>query len=111
MKNAILIMITVLLTGCFASKKVETTAVEEKETSTHENNSLAELEKGKNSYAQHCAHCHVLQSPDSQTEENWRVIVPKMVSYVNGDDKNILDEKTEASILNYLITMSNDKTK
>ena len=104
MKNIGLIIGCVLFISCNSSKTTTPLPTQTKKVAP---TTLAALNQGKEHYQQHCAHCHSLQNPTSKTEEQWRQIVPKMVGYINEPAKIVVDEKAEASILNYLITMSN----
>lgn len=65
---------------------------------------LTALSEGKASFQKQCTTCHKLKNPASKTEEEWKVIIPKMVQNANKKSERI-DAKTQESILRYLTTM------
>lgn len=73
-------------------------------SSTYPNYTLTELNEGKSLYMTNCSTCHKLKNPQARTAEQWKTIVPKMVTRANKKTPTI-DAKTEASILKYLTTM------
>ena len=103
MKKIILIFLTVILAvACHTTKpsKILVTTVETaKDLPT---DSLAAVNRKKNLYEQHCMSCHDLAKPSSETEREWRKIVPRMAAMIN---KNgiVVDSKMEEDILSYLI--------
>lgn len=66
---------------------------------------LDDLNKGKSLYEGYCAICHELKKPTSESEEEWRRIVPPMVKKANNKTNNAIDAKGEEQILRYVITM------
>lgn len=66
---------------------------------------LNDLNDGKKLFEANCALCHGLKKPASQTEEQWKTIVPRMVKKANGKNGNALDASGEEKILRYVITM------
>ena len=66
---------------------------------------LDDLNKGKSLYEGYCAICHELKAPASESESEWRKIVPPMVKKANGKTNNAIDAKGEEQILRYVITM------
>jgi hypothetical protein len=71
---------------------------------------LTELNHGKTLYEQNCASCHILKNPSSETEEEWKKIVPEMVLKVNRKT-TVLSAKDQDDILKYLITMGSAMPK
>ncbi len=69
--------------------------------------SLAQLNQGRLIYEENCFSCHALHKPNSQSEEQWNVIVPKMVKKVNKKaGSEVLTSDKKELILRYLVTMS-----
>ena len=66
----------------------------------------AQFKEGKALYVANCGTCHGLKNPTSYSEQQWNKIVPKMVTYVNGNKPNKLDVNAETTILKYLVTMT-----
>ncbi len=66
---------------------------------------LAQLNEGKVLYENNCAMCHSLEKPSSESEDEWKKIVPEMVGKVNRRSTNGIDAAGEEKILRYLITM------
>ena len=60
---------------------------------------------GKEYYETKCIACHKLKDPASKTEEEWNLIVPKMVEMANKNAANI-DAKMQTTINRYVVTMS-----
>jgi len=109
MKKIKFIVIAVLLAGCFSAKLVTPTQSDvDRVTAKFSDYSLVELNNGKMLYEKNCGTCHGLKSPTSETEENWKKIVPSMSKKVN-KKSIVLDDKAQESILRYLITMSTVK--
>lgn len=68
---------------------------------------LSDLIKGKTIFELHCVKCHALKDPESQTQEEWYPIVPKMVRRANKKaGKEIIDSTSANLILKYVVTMS-----
>ena len=68
---------------------------------------VAALNAGKLHYETHCQSCHGLISPKAKTEATWRALVPKMVVLVNKKSPMMaIDSAKQASILQYVVTMS-----
>lgn len=109
MKNSILILSSILMVGCTASK-VATPVVTEAETTTPtlDNAITAKLSEGKKHFEAKCANCHDLKNPTSFTETQWKEIVPQMAIYMNQNNPT-LNKEEEESILNYLVAMTNKK--
>lgn len=67
---------------------------------------LATLTEGQNHYKQYCGSCHPHKSPTAKNEEQWKVIVPKMVIKANKKaGKQAINAEMEQSITTYLVTM------
>lgn len=66
---------------------------------------LADFNSGKTAYETSCKSCHPLKDPGSKTEQEWKVIVPKMVEKANKKTENI-SPATKESIERYLVTSS-----
>ena len=105
MKKLTLALSLLIITAC--SVKLMTPIQSDVDRVSHKfpGYSLAELEQGKANYENKCTMCHGLKNPKSESEEEWRKIVPNMVKAANKKTETI-DPKTEESILKYVITMS-----
>jgi len=66
---------------------------------------LNELMDGKQLFESNCNLCHGLKKLTSESEEEWRKIVPPMVKKANKKNGNLLDAVAEDKILKYVITM------
>lgn len=106
MKNTILILGSFLMLACHSNKRIN--AVETKVEPVIIESPTLELAQGKTHYQNQCANCHDLFDPFSKTEEQWKAIVPQMAEYINGAEQ-VMDDKTQASILNYLVLTSKNK--
>ena len=103
MKKTLLISLTVILAvACHTTKPTKTIATTVETGKDIPSDSLAEINRKKNLYEKHCMSCHDLAKPSSETEREWRKIVPNMVAMIN---KNgiVVDAKIEEDILSYLI--------
>ena len=68
---------------------------------------VSSLNTGKLNYETHCQTCHGLISPKAKTEQAWRIMVPKMVTMANKKSPMMaIDSAKQASILQYVVTMS-----
>ncbi len=68
---------------------------------------LASLNEGKGHYEQYCRSCHGLKKPTSESEAEWKEIVPDMVKKTNKKaGSEVVDSKKQELILQYVITMS-----
>lgn len=67
---------------------------------------LAELNEGRKLYESNCNLCHGLKKTASESEEEWRKIVPPMVQKANKKNGNAIDAAGEEKILRYVVTMS-----
>lgn len=73
---------------------------------------MASLTAGKLNYETHCQSCHGLISPKSKSEQTWRAVVPKMVNMANKKSPMMaIDSAKQASILQYVVTMSTAPSK
>jgi cytochrome c5 len=66
---------------------------------------LDELNQGKQLFESNCNLCHRLKNPASESESEWREIVPRMVKKVNNKEGHHIDEAGQEKILRYVITM------
>lgn len=113
MKKLTIILSTIVLAGCFTSKKAttETTATAPTQADVDRvadkfpGYTVAQMTEGKSLYETHCGTCHALKKPSSETESEWRRIVPWMAKKVNKNSM-VLDAAKEDQILKYLVTMS-----
>lgn len=105
-----MLTLALYLIGCGASKKsvstpIATQADVDRVQTKFPGYSLVELNEGRTLFEKHCGNCHGLKRPDSQSEENWQKIVPRMAKKVNKKEGNVLDSRGEDLILKYVITM------
>jgi cytochrome c5 len=107
MKKFIIIISSVALAGCFASKKVvtPTDADVARGAAKFSGYTLADLTEGKKLYEANCGSCHALKKPTAENEATWRREVPVMVKKVNKNSM-VLDAHAEEMILRYVVTMS-----
>ncbi len=106
MKKIAVLVTTVALAGCFASKKAEIgTADAERGAAKFPGYTVADMMEGKKLYEANCGTCHSLKKPTAESEATWRAMVPPMVKKVNQNSK-VLDAHAEELILKYVVTMS-----
>ena len=65
--------------------------------------SVEKLTQAHQLYIDKCGGCHSLKSPESESEESWRKIVPPMAK------KSKLTSEEERMILHYVLTMREAK--
>lgn len=106
----VLFAATLFTVACGSKKNLPaTTATEtnlEAVSAKYPGYTQAQFQEGKSLYLANCGSCHGLKNPTSYSEDQWNKIVPKMVTYVNGNKANKLDLNAEVSILKYLVTMT-----
>src|SRR6478609_2146604 len=108
MKKYFAIISGLFLVACTTTKTAtpaQTVQVTEKPTYTAE-----QLNHGKELYSQHCASCHNLKKPTSESAKEWKEIVPDMVAKANRKQPNKIDANTEKIILDYLVAMSTSES-
>lgn len=108
MKKIIFVAITIFSIGCFSSKKTaKSVSLTQKDADRaavkFPGATLASLEEGQTFYKAHCGKCHGLKDANAYTEEQWNKIIPPMAK------KAKIDEKTQQSITQYLLTMCSAK--
>lgn len=105
-RKLIAIITSVAFAGCFAAKKSAspTQADADRGAAKFPGYTLASLNEGKGLYERNCGSCHGLKKPSSESEAEWRRIVPAMAAKVNKNSK-VLDAHGEELILQYVITM------
>lgn len=119
MKNLSLITLVLFLAACASKKASAPTVTQPKDESgisqadvdrgvvKFPGTTIASLIQGKANYESRCQSCHSLIPPASVVESKWRVIVPEMVKKVNRKSPTMaVDSSMEASILHYVVTMS-----
>lgn len=105
-RKYIVVIASVAMAGCFAAKKsLPTQADADRGAAKFPGYTLAELNEGKALYESNCGTCHALKKPSSESEAEWRRIVPIMVGKVN-KNKQVLNDHSQDLILRYVITMS-----
>jgi cytochrome c5 len=101
LRFAIVAASLIILGSCAAKKAVVLSQTDAERAATKfPGATLASLNEGKQHYENNCGTCHGLKSPTSESEAEWRNIVPDMAQ------KAKVDSKTEDLILQYVITMS-----
>jgi len=104
-RKYLVVLASVILAGCFAAKKsIPSQADADRGAAKFPGYTLAELNEGKTLYENNCGTCHSLKKPSSESEAEWRRIVPAMVKKVN-KNKVVLDAHSEELILRYVVTM------
>ena len=73
--------------------------------------SVEELKLDKLVYEEYCGNCHELKKPNSKTEEEWRVIVPRMVAKAKKTEDMAINAISQERIMQYLLTMCQTNTK
>jgi len=109
MKKTLYVFIGFLLVmaACSTTKLVQPTQADvDRGVQKYSSLTLADLNQGKAIYERECNLCHGLKNPGSKNEDQWKKIVPKMVQKANSKKGKIaIDQKTEETLLQYLITM------
>lgn len=118
MKSILTLAIILFLSACAAKKQSANTqsgilqSDVERGEAKFPGTTLETLNIGKKNFESHCQSCHSLESPTSQTEDKWKVIVPSMVKKANQKaGKTVVDTQMQESILRYLITMGSAPKK
>jgi cytochrome c5 len=115
MKKISLIVATISIVVACGTKKAATTPVVDnipnqadvdRVATIFPGYTLEELNEGKKLYESNCNLCHGLKKTNSESEEEWRTIVPRMVKKANNKNGNALDASGEEKILRYVIAMS-----
>lgn len=105
-RKLVVIVASVAFAGCFAAKKAMPTQSDaDRGAAKFPGYTLAELNQGKGLYENNCGKCHGLKKTTSESEAEWRRIVPAMVAKINKNGK-VLDDHSQELILRYLVTMS-----
>lgn len=69
---------------------------------------IANLTEGEQIYTAECGVCHGLKKPSARTEDEWKAIVPPMVSKANAKAGKLqINETQQTLILKYLVAMCN----
>ena len=106
MKKIIVIISLIIFSAC-ASKKLSTSKEndkpKEKETAAVVAATPEEINAGKANYGQYCGTCHKLYDIESESESEWRKIIPRMSKKAN------IDSKTEETILKYVVAIKQTK--
>ena len=110
----------IVLASCKTSSKSTTTATKEpKSTGITQadadyiskkmgTTTIAELTEGNAIYTAECGVCHGLKKPSARTEDEWKAIVPPMVTKANTKAGKLqINEAQQTLILKYLIAMCN----
>jgi cytochrome c5 len=105
MKKISILLSVATLSACSAKLLTPTQKDVERVSNKYSGYTLAELTEGKTNFQQNCGKCHGLKNPTSRTEAQWDEIVPRMVKKINKKSE-VVNAKTQESILKYLITMS-----
>jgi hypothetical protein len=106
MRMVVVLFLIVTFTACSVKLMVPAQSDADRVSGKYPGYSLAELNADKALYESTCSRCHRLKNPTSRSEEKWDKIVPKMVARLNKRvGKEEIDQKQQASILRYLVTM------
>ncbi|GAA4470402.1 hypothetical protein GCM10023093_31620 [Nemorincola caseinilytica] len=107
MRKLSIIIAAMALAGCFASSKAPKPSQRDlaRVEGKFSGYTLAQLNEGRELYKQHCGNCHGLKSPSSESEAEWKEIVPDMAKRANKNGV-VINAPSEKLILKYLITMS-----
>ncbi len=106
MKRFFVITLILVLSACSVRLAMPTTHDVERMKEKYPGYTLQELNDGKILYEQNCHTCHTLKNPVDYSEQQWTLIVPKMVAKVNKKAGNtVIDKDYEKVLLRYLVTM------
>ncbi|GAB4447030.1 MAG: hypothetical protein OHK0036_00710 [Bacteroidia bacterium] len=105
------VTLSVIIIGCAAQKLAEPTEADvERGKSKFSNITLDELKEGKKLYETNCNLCHKLYNPVSQSEEEWKKVIPPMVKKVNKKTgQTTLTAQDEEKILHFILVMRDKK--
>jgi cytochrome c5 len=108
MRKTAFIFATALLTACTAAKLMTPAQSDVDRVATkYPGYTLADLNQGKSLFEQTCSQCHKLKDPTSRNEDKWKEIVPQMINKLDKKEgKQVIDDKQQELILQYLVTMS-----
>ena len=99
-----------ILSACSAKLMVPTQADADRGTAKFPGVTLAQLTDGKKLYEDNCGTCHALINPKSESEKEWREMVPLMSAKVNKKaGSEVLDAKKQELILQYVLVMHEAK--
>jgi cytochrome c5 len=102
----LLVLLALVIAGCTSSRLLTPTEADVARVSDrYPGYTLARLNEGKTLYTNHCGSCHPLWKPASQTEAQWKAIMPDMVAKVNKKKSGALTADDSETILRYLFTM------
>jgi hypothetical protein len=105
-KKTVVVLLVLGLAACVSSRAImaPTQTDVDRMQSKFPGYTLTDLANGKTLYEENCGNCHGLKKFNSETEEDWKKIVPNMVRKANKKGSSI-DQKGEDDILRYVITM------
>jgi cytochrome c5 len=108
MKKSVFFFSMILLTACTAAKLMTPAQSDVDRVATkYPGYTLADLNQGKSLFEQTCSQCHKLKDPLSKKEDQWKEIVPQMINKLDKKQgKQVIDDKQQQLILQYLVTMS-----
>lgn len=110
MKHLVVLFIAIFGFSCSKPALVHKQSNSEKVEAKSSSSPEEELLEGKKLYESNCGTCHELKHPNSQSKEGWKHEVRDMSSKVNRTAGSVvLDAQKQAIILNYLLTVSNQK--
>lgn len=105
-KTIIFMFIVIVLAACSAKVTMMTESDASRAAKKFSGTTLANLNEGKANYEANCGLCHGLKKPSARTEDQWKHIVPDMVTQVNKKlGKEEINAKEQQNILAYLVTM------
>ncbi|MGV3596403.1 MAG: hypothetical protein ACO1PI_00970 [Bacteroidota bacterium] len=110
MKKTIVIGLFAVLSACSAKILMLTQADADRGAVKFPGVTVAQLTEGKKLYEDNCGSCHALINPKSESESEWRGMVPVMAAKVNKKaGSEVLDAKEQELILQYVLVMHDAK--
>jgi cytochrome c5 len=107
MKKSFILILMAVSAACTVKLIPPTQSDIDRVSTKYPSYNLTELNEGKVLFEQTCNRCHRLKNPISRNEDKWTKIVPSMIKKLNKkENKVIIDDKQQESILRYIITMN-----
>ena len=110
--NKLFILLILAIVACSPKVVTFSNSDVERASAKFPGSTLATLTEGHNLCKKYCVSCHPYTAPSARNEAKWNKSLPKMVVNVNKKaHKQVINSLQEASILAYLVTMTNAQKK